>query len=113
MRSGGVHSATLPTAADSLVTALPRDGTEPWPAGPRAMSSTKRGSFSVVPMLAWRTCAAGPHHAAAFGEAVLGADRIEMVVGHELRADVGRAFLAGFRQQDHVAIERRRCCASG
>ena len=50
MRSGGDHSATLPTAADSRVTALLRDGTEPWPAGPRAMSSTKRGSFSVVPM---------------------------------------------------------------
>src|SRR5918992_3496214 len=50
MRSGGVHCATLPTAADSLVTALFFDGTEPWPAGPRATSSTKRGSFSVVPM---------------------------------------------------------------
>src|SRR5687767_15990123 len=33
MRSGGVHCATLPTAAVSLVTALVRDGTEPCPAG--------------------------------------------------------------------------------
>src|SRR5688572_7654005 len=49
-RSGGVHCATLPTAAESLVTALLRDGTEPWPAGPRATNSMKRGSFSVVPM---------------------------------------------------------------
>ncbi len=54
-RSGGTHSATLVTAAESCVTALPRDGTEPCPAGPRAMSSIARGSFSVVPTLAWRT----------------------------------------------------------
>ena len=94
MRSGGDHSAILPTAAESFVTALPRDGTEPWPAGPRAMISTKRGSFSVVPMLDWRICPPVLHHTAALGEAELGADRIEMVVGHELRADIRRAFLA-------------------
>jgi hypothetical protein len=77
------------------VTALPRDGTEPWPAGPRAMISTKRGSFSVV------------HHASALGETELGGDRLEVMVGHELRADLRRAFFAGFCQQNHVAVERR------
>ena len=107
MRSGGVHSATLPTALDRWVTALLCDGTEPWPAGPRAMISTARGSFSVVPMFARVHLAAGPHDAAAFGEAELGVDRVEVVVDHELRADLGRALLAGLGQEDDVAIERR------
>ena len=70
------------------------------------MISTKRGSFSVVPMFDCTHLAAAPHDPAAFGEAELGRDRIEVVVGHELRADVRRAFFTCFRQQDHVAIER-------
>ncbi len=49
---------------------------------------------------------AGPHDTAAFGEAELRVDRIEMAVGHELRADIRRAFFAGFGEQDDVAIER-------
>ena len=55
MRRGGTQLAILPTAADRCVTALFFDGTEPWPAGPRAMISIGRGSFSVVPTLACRT----------------------------------------------------------
>ena len=58
------------------------------------MISTKRGSFSVVPMFDCTTCPPRLHHAAAFGETELRADRVEMVVGHELRAHVRRAFFA-------------------
>ena len=70
------------------------------------MSSTGRGSFSVVPMLACFDLAARPHHPAALGQAELGVDGVEVVVDHELRADVGRAFLARLGQQDDVAVER-------
>ena len=45
-------------------------------------------------------------HGAGFGQAVLGVDRPEVLVHHELDADAGRPFLAGFRQEDDVAIER-------
>ena len=93
-RSGGIHAATLPTAADRSDTALVRDGTEPWPAGPRAMSSTARGSFSVVPTLARTDLAAGADDAAALGQAEFGVDRVEVVVDHELRANLGRALFA-------------------
>jgi len=44
--------------------------------------------------------------AAAFGEAILGVDCLEVLIDHELRAHVGRAFLARFGEKDHVAIER-------
>ena len=106
-RSGGFHAPIFPTAAATPSTALFWFGTEPWPAGPVTMSSTGRGSFSVVPTLACTHLAAAPHDAAALGQAELGVDGVEVAVGHELRADVRRAFLAGFGQQDHVAIERR------
>ena len=51
--------------------------------------------------------AARPHHPAAFGQAELGVDRVEVAVDHELRAHVGGAFFTGLGQQDHVAVERR------
>ena len=47
-----------------------------------------------------------PRHAAALGEAVLGVDLREVLVGHELDADARRALFARFGQEDHVAVER-------
>ena len=43
---------------------------------------------------------------AALGEAVLGIDRVEVLVDHELDTDVRRALLACFGEEDHVAVER-------
>ena len=51
--------------------------------------------------------AARAHEAAALGQTEFGVDGVEVVVDHELRADVRRAFLAGLGEQDDVAIERR------
>lgn len=47
------------------------------------------------------------YHAPALGEAILGVDRVQVVVDHELRAHIRRAFFAGLGQEDHVPIERR------
>ena len=42
----------------------------------------------------------------AFGQAILGVDRVEVLAGHEIDAHPRGPFLPGFRQEDDVAIER-------
>ena len=50
--------------------------------------------------------AADADDAAAFGNAVLGVDQRELLLHQVADADAGAAFLAGFRDEDHVARER-------
>ena len=45
---GGRHAAIVATACDRCTTALVVSGTEPWPAGPRAIRSMPLGIFSTV-----------------------------------------------------------------
>ncbi len=70
------------------------------------MISTARGSFSVVPMFAWVYLPPRRPTPPPSARQILGVDRVEVLVDHELRADVGRAFLARLGQEDHVAVER-------
>ena len=110
-RSGGVHATTLPTAVDRGATAFERCGTEPWPAGPRAINLDSTRLLLGRADVGADDLAAGADDAAAFGEAELGVDGVEVLVDHELRADLGRALFAGLREEDDVAIERRRSTA--
>ena len=46
------------------------------------------------------------HHAAAFGQTVLGVDLVEMLLRHELDADPRRALFSSLSKKNHIAVER-------
>src|SRR4029453_10605714 len=50
---------------------------------------------------------AGSDNSPALGKAVLGVDGVEMVVDHELRAELRSTLLAGFSQEDDITVEYR------
>ena len=70
------------------------------------------GIFSSVWTEANFTLPPDRDDAAAFGEAVLRVDLGEVLIDHELDADPRRPLLAGFGQEDDVAVERHLGAAS-